>query len=113
MSACMRIQTAKDRTMRESGRFVRAASSVFRTGAIPSETAAAFWTRPLARRTLACGALRQPWVVYAKLPFGSLSDLLHCLARHTHRVAISNHRQQCAGSLPIQSYRLPESKSDW
>jgi hypothetical protein len=34
----------------------------------------------------------QPWVVYAKPPFGSPSHVLHYLARYTHRVAISNHR---------------------
>jgi hypothetical protein len=35
---------------------------------------------------------RQPWVVYAKPPFGSPAHVLHYLARYTHRVAISNHR---------------------
>ena len=34
----------------------------------------------------------QPWVVYAKPPFGSPAHVLHSLARYTHRVAISNHR---------------------
>jgi hypothetical protein len=35
---------------------------------------------------------RQPWVVYAKPPFGSPAHVLHYLARYTHRVALSNHR---------------------
>jgi hypothetical protein len=35
---------------------------------------------------------RQPWIVYAKPPFGSPAHVLHYLARYTHRVAISNHR---------------------
>jgi hypothetical protein len=35
---------------------------------------------------------RQPWVVYAKPPFGGPQHVLHYLARYTHRVAISNHR---------------------
>jgi hypothetical protein len=35
---------------------------------------------------------RQPWVVYAKPPFGSPAHVLQYLARYTHRVAISNHR---------------------
>lgn len=35
---------------------------------------------------------RQPWVVYAKPPFGGPHHVLHYLARYTHRVAISNHR---------------------
>jgi Putative transposase/Transposase zinc-binding domain len=49
------------------------------------------------RPTAAFGAFlrslyRQPWVVYAKPPFGSPAHVLHYLARYTHRVAISNHR---------------------
>ena len=32
------------------------------------------------------------WVVYAKRPFGGPEQVLHYLARYTHRVAISNHR---------------------
>jgi hypothetical protein len=32
------------------------------------------------------------WVVYAKPPFGGPEQVLHYLARYTHRVAISNHR---------------------
>jgi hypothetical protein len=35
---------------------------------------------------------RQDWVVYAKPPFGGPEYVLQYLARHTHRVAISNHR---------------------
>jgi hypothetical protein len=35
---------------------------------------------------------RQPWIVYAKPPFGSAAHVLQYLARYTHRVAISNHR---------------------
>jgi hypothetical protein len=35
---------------------------------------------------------RQPWIVYAKPPFGSSAHVLQYLARYTHRVAISNHR---------------------
>jgi len=32
------------------------------------------------------------WVVYSKKPFGGPQQVLHYLARYTHRVAISNHR---------------------
>ena len=35
---------------------------------------------------------REDWVVYAKAPFGGPEHVLQCLARYTHRVAISNHR---------------------
>jgi hypothetical protein len=34
------------------------------------------------------------WVVYAKPPFGGPQRVLDYLGRHTHRVAISNHRLQ-------------------
>ena len=51
--------------------------------ALATEPAFRAWLRAL---------YRQPWVVYAKPPFGSPSHVLHYLARYTHRVAISNHR---------------------
>jgi len=37
-------------------------------------------------------AVRRPWVVYAKAPFGGPAQVLKYLARYTHRVAISNRR---------------------
>ena len=46
--------------------------------------------RPL--RAFLRSLYRQPWVVYAKPPFGGPGHVLHYLARYTHRVAISNHR---------------------
>ena len=51
--------------------------------ALGSDTAFRAWLRSLHQ---------QPWVVYAKPPFGSPAHVLHYLARYTHRVAISNHR---------------------
>ena len=50
---------------------------------LASDTAFRAWLRSLHQ---------QPWVVYAKPPFGSPAHVLHYLARYTHRVAISNHR---------------------
>jgi hypothetical protein len=35
---------------------------------------------------------RQPWVVYAKRPFGGPKQVIEYLGRYTHKVAISNHR---------------------
>jgi hypothetical protein len=35
---------------------------------------------------------RKKWVVYVKTAFGGPKQVLHYLARYTHRVAISNHR---------------------
>ena len=32
------------------------------------------------------------WVIYAKPPFGGPEQVLACLSRYTHHVAISNHR---------------------
>lgn len=37
-------------------------------------------------------AFQKDWVVYAKRPFGGPEYVLRYLGRHTHRVAISNHR---------------------
>jgi hypothetical protein len=52
--------------------------------------------RPLTQeklfRSFVRSLYRQPWVVYAKPPFGGPQHVLHYLARYTHRVAISNHR---------------------
>ena len=52
--------------------------------------------QPLAQKKLFRSFIRslyrQPWVVYAKPPFGGPQHVLHYLARYTHRVAISNHR---------------------
>ena len=54
-----------------------------RLTALATEAAFRAWLRSLHH---------QPWVVYAKPPFGSPAHVLHYLARYTHRVAISNHR---------------------
>ena len=63
----------------------RTGGSRFRAAlqALASDAAFRAWLRSLHQ---------QPWVVYAKPPFGSPAHVLHYLARYTHRVAISNHR---------------------
>ena len=38
------------------------------------------------------GLWQQPWVVFAKRPFGSPQTVVEYLGRYTHKVAISNHR---------------------
>ncbi len=38
------------------------------------------------------GLFRQPWVVYAKRPFGGPEHVYRYLGRYTHRIAISNQR---------------------
>jgi Putative transposase/Transposase zinc-binding domain len=74
------------------GKLVASLRAAFRQGrlsfpgalqALVPETVFRAWLRSLHH---------QPWVVYAKPPFGSPAHVLHYLARYTHRVAISNHR---------------------
>ena len=74
------------------GKLVAGLRTAFRDGrlsfpralqTLASESAFRAWLRSLHH---------QPWVVYAKPPFGSPAHVLHYLARYTHRVAISNHR---------------------
>ena len=35
---------------------------------------------------------KKQWIVYAKSPMGSVSQVVEYLARYAHKVAISNHR---------------------
>ena len=53
-------------------------------------------TAPLADAGRFAGWVAQlratPWVVYAKRPFGGPAQVLQCLGRYTHRIAISNAR---------------------
>lgn len=48
--------------------------------------------KPATFQTLCQQARGVEWVVYAKAPFGGPGQVLKYLARHTHRVAISNRR---------------------
>jgi putative transposase/transposase-like zinc-binding protein len=74
------------------GKLVAGLRAAFREGRLSFPGA----LQALAPETAFCAWLRslhhQPWVVYAKPPFGSPAHVLHYLARYTHRVAISNHR---------------------
>ena len=74
------------------GKFVAALQRAFANGQLgfygdlkPLTKAKAFsaFLRPL---------FRQDWVAYCKPPFGGPEHVLRYLGRHTHRVAISNHR---------------------
>ena len=50
------------------------------------------------------------WVVYSKRPFGGPEEVLHYLARYTHRVAISNRRLIAANASGVtfkyKDYRI-------
>jgi hypothetical protein len=53
---------------------------------------------------------RSEWVVYSKKPFGGSEAVLTCLARYTHRVAISNRRLIAADRMAVtfkyKDYRI-------
>jgi Putative transposase len=74
------------------GKFVAGLRDAFQDGRLsfPGQLAPLGTDRPF--RTFLRSLYHQPWVVYAKPPFGSPAHVLHYLARYTHRVAISNHR---------------------
>ena len=74
------------------GKLVAALREAFRQGRLYFPGSLAPLATDVAFRAFLRSLYRQPWVVYAKPPFGSPSHVLHYLARYTHRVAISNHR---------------------
>ena len=74
------------------GKLVAGLREAFRAGRLDFPGALAPLKREAAFGAFVRSLYRQPWVVYAKPPFGSPAHVLHYLARYTHRVAISNHR---------------------
>ena len=77
---------------RSRGKFVAGLREAFRAGRLDFPGALAPLKPEAAFGAFLRTLYRQPWVVYAKPPFGSPAHVLHYLARYTHRVAISNHR---------------------
>jgi hypothetical protein len=74
------------------GKFVAGLRDAFHDGRLSFPGQLAPLGTDRAFRAFLRSLYRQPWVVYAKPPFGSPAHVLHYLARYTHRVAISNHR---------------------
>jgi predicted RNA-binding Zn-ribbon protein involved in translation (DUF1610 family) len=74
------------------GKFVAGLKDAFRLGRLVLPGRLAHLADPTALRAFLRRLFRHDWVVYAKLPFGGPTHVLHYLARYTHRVAISNHR---------------------
>jgi hypothetical protein len=74
------------------GKLVAGLREAFRAGRLDFPGALAPLKLEAAFGAFVRSLYRQPWVVYAKPPFGSPAHVLHYLARYTHRVAISNHR---------------------
>jgi hypothetical protein len=74
------------------GKLVAGLRTVFREGRLSCPGALQTLAPEPAFREWLRSLHHQPWVVYAKPPFGGPAHVLHYLARYTHRVAISNHR---------------------
>jgi hypothetical protein len=74
------------------GKLVAGLRTSFREGRLSFPGALQALAPESAFRTWLRSLHHQPWVVYAKPPFGSPAHVLHYLARYTHRVALSNHR---------------------
>jgi hypothetical protein len=76
--------------LRGNGKYlfsVKAMSKVFR-----AKYVAHLRSQGVAEESLLQGLFRQPWVVYAKRPFGGPRQVIEYLGRYTHKVAISNNR---------------------
>lgn len=73
-------------------KFLHALRSAFRSGKISFASDIAALAEPQAFGRLIDTLYRQPWVVYAKRPFGGPEHVFRYLGRYTHRVAISNQR---------------------
>jgi hypothetical protein len=74
------------------GKFTAALQRAFRRGKLVFHGRLRCLSSLKMFRALLRSVFAHDWVVYAKEPFGGPEHVLHYLARHTHRVAISNHR---------------------
>jgi hypothetical protein len=73
-------------------KFRAALTDAFNRGALNLAGATAALAQTRTRQRWFCTLYAQPWVVYAKRPFGGPQQVLDYLGRYTHRVAISNNR---------------------
>jgi hypothetical protein len=83
--------SGKWKTVRNKGKFlfpVKAISKVFRARFV----AALRPSFPELDKSFFDDLFKNPWVVYAKQPFGGPKQVIEYLGRYTHKVAISNHR---------------------
>ena len=74
------------------GQFVDALREACAEGRLDFYAQLRFLSQPRAFSAFLRTLFRNKWVVYLKPPFGSPEQVLPCLGRYTHRVAISNHR---------------------
>ena len=59
-------------------------------------------SQPAPRREFFAQLRAQPWVVYAKAPFGGPQQVLDYLGRYTHRVALSNNRLMSVSDTEVR-----------
>jgi hypothetical protein len=74
------------------GKFLDALRKAFSSGALRLPGRMRNLASPPAFGALLRQSCRNPWVVYAKRPFGGPEHVLQYLGNYTHRIAISNHR---------------------
>jgi len=74
------------------GKFLAKLHEAYEEGELQFAGATAGYASPEGFRAFIRHCRKKEWVVYAKRPFGSPTQVLKYLARYTHRVAISNTR---------------------
>ena len=74
------------------GKFLAGIARAFDAGRLRLEGSTVALSQPGARAQFLARLRAQPWVVYAKAPFGGPQQVLDYLGRYTHRVALSNNR---------------------
>jgi hypothetical protein len=87
------------RSIRRDGKYlfsVRALSKVFRAKFVSK-----LRLLDIAEPPFVQGLFSQPWVVYAKRPFGRPKDVIEYLGRYTHKIAITNRRLVSVGEQGV------------
>jgi hypothetical protein len=74
------------------GKFLAGLKAAYEAGRLTLAGSVNSLQEPREFRKLLGTLYRQPWVVYAKPPFGGAEQVYRYLGRYTHRVAISNGR---------------------
>ena len=73
-------------------KYLHALRAAFERGALTFAAGTADLADPVTFARFLAALRTQPWVVYAKPPFGGPAQVLAYLGRYTHRVALSNAR---------------------
>jgi hypothetical protein len=93
------------------GKFLDLLKNAFATNKLLFVGQSACLANPVAFKLLINALRKNPWIVYAKKPFGSPVHVLDYLGRYTHRVALSNDRILSAHNGEVTfSYRDRKNK---